>query len=201
MALVDHHQRVVPLGQRADPVERRGIAVHREDAVRYDDAEALRLRLFEALLQLVHVGVGVAVAHGLAQTHAVDDRSVVQRVGDDGVLLREEGLEHAAVRVEAGGVEDRILRAEIVGDGLFELLVDILTTADETHGRHAVSARVHRPFGSLYEARIVRKSEVVVRAEVQHFASADLDLGPLGRLDDPLVLVKPGRFDFGEFVL
>jgi hypothetical protein len=37
---------------------------------------------------------------------------VVERVRDDGVLLAEERLEQAAVRVETGRVEDRRLGAE-----------------------------------------------------------------------------------------
>ena len=87
-------------------------------------------------IQFGHVGVGVAVAHGLAQTHAVDDRRMVQRVGDNGVLLTENRFE------DAGGVEDRVLGAEVVGYGFFELFVDVLTAADETHRRHAVAAVV-----------------------------------------------------------
>ena len=43
-----------------------------EDAVGYDDAETLCLGFLEAILQLGHVSVGVTVANGLAQTHAVD---------------------------------------------------------------------------------------------------------------------------------
>jgi hypothetical protein len=45
--------------------------------------------------------VGVPVPLGPAQADPVDDRGVVERVGDDGVVLAEERLEEAAVRVEA----------------------------------------------------------------------------------------------------
>ena len=44
-------------------------------------------------LQVGHVGIGVTVTYGFAETHAVDDRGVVQGVGDDGVLLAEERFE------------------------------------------------------------------------------------------------------------
>ena len=40
VAVVHHHQRVVPLGQVADLVERRDVAVHGEDAVGGDQARA-----------------------------------------------------------------------------------------------------------------------------------------------------------------
>ena len=201
VALVHHHQRVVFLGQRADLVQRRGIAVHREDPVGADDAETLRLRLLETLLQLGHVGVGVAVAHGLAQTHAVDDRRMVQRVGDNGVLLTENRFEDASVGVEAGGVEDRVLGAEVVGYGFFELFVDVLTAADETHRRHAVAAVVHGPFRGFDQPRVVRKSEVVVGAEIKYLTTCNFDLRALRRFDDPFALVEPCSLDFGKFLL
>ena len=66
--------------------------------------------------QFGHVAVGVAKALGFAQAHAVDDRGVVERIGDDRVFLAEQRLEQAAVGVEAGGVEDGVLRAEEVRD-------------------------------------------------------------------------------------
>ena len=48
-------------------------------------------------------------------------RGVVQRVADDRVLLAEEGLEEAAVGVEAGGVEDGVLGAEKAAEPRLEL--------------------------------------------------------------------------------
>ena len=200
MALVDHHQGVVFLSQGADRVERRGVAVHREYAVGADDAEALRLGLLETLLQFAHVGVGVAVAHGLRQAHAVDDRGVVERIGDDRVLGAEKRFENAAVGVEAGGVENRILRAEIVGDSLFQFFVDILASADETYGRHAVAAAVHGAFGRFDQPWIVRQPEIIVGAEVQYLTACHLDVGALGRSDDPLPFVKSSSLDRFEFL-
>ena len=43
---------------------------------------------------------------------------MVKGVGDDGVLLAEERFEDTPVGIETGGVENRVLRAEIVGNGL-----------------------------------------------------------------------------------
>ena len=75
--LVDHDEGVVFLSEVADFVHRSHVAVHREYAVGTDDAEALGLSLLQTLLELSHVGVGIAVALGLAQAHTVDDRGVV----------------------------------------------------------------------------------------------------------------------------
>ena len=112
VAVVDHHHGVVLLGEVADAAEIGDDAVHREHAVGGDQPEARAGGLLQLGLEVGHVVVGVAEALGLAEPHAVDDRGVVERVGDDRVLLAEQRLEQAAIGVEAGGIEDRVLHAE-----------------------------------------------------------------------------------------
>ena len=77
-------------------------------------------------LQIGHVAVGEAETLRLAKPHPVDDRGVVQRIGDDRVLLAEQGFEHPAVGVECGRIEDGVLEAEPVGHSPFEVLVQSL---------------------------------------------------------------------------
>ena len=121
---------------------------------------------------------------------------MVQRVGDNRVLIGEEGFEHTAVRIEAGGVKDRIFGAEIVGDRFFELLVDVLRAADKAHRRHAVAVRIHRPFRRIDQPGVVRQPEVIVRAKVEHFFTAcDRDVGLLRRSDNTFLFVQSSLFD------
>ena len=133
MALVDHHEGVVLLGQVAYLVHWSHIAVHREHAIGADDAEALSLGLLEATLEVFHVGILIAIALCLAEAHTVDDGGMVEGVADDGVLVGEERAEQTTVGVEAGSVEDGVLGLEILRDGSLELLVDVLRAADEAH--------------------------------------------------------------------
>ena len=127
---------------------------------------------------------------------------MVQGVGDDGVLGGEERLEHAAVGVEAGRVEDGVIGMEVVRDGFFELFVDVLGAADEADGGHAVAARVDRLLGGGREARAVGEAEVVVGTEVQGLAAVlEGDFGALGRSDVAFFLVKTGLLDGFQFVL
>jgi hypothetical protein len=142
--------------------------------------------------------VRVAVALGLAQADAVDDRGVVERVGDDRVVLAEQGLEQAAVGVEARAVEDRVLGAEEGRDRRLELLVAVLGAADEAHARQAVAAIVEGGAGRRGDLGVRRQPEVVVGAEVQHLATAGGDVGGLGRGDDPLVLPQASVPDLGQ---
>ena len=190
MAFVYHHESVVFLGQIAYLIYRRHIAVHGEYSVGDDDAEALLLCLLQASLQVLHVGVGIAVALCLAQPHAVDDRGVVQSVADDSILVGEQRFEHAAVGIEAGSIEDGVLGLEIVGDGSLELLVDVLRTADEAHRRHSEAATVHHALGTLDKTRIVRQSQIVVGAEIEHFFSCNIDSCPLRALNQALLFVE-----------
>jgi hypothetical protein len=80
------------------------------------------------------------VLHRLAEAHAVHDRGVHQPVGDEHVLLAEQRLEHARIGVHAGRKQQRVLGAEERREPPLELAVDVLRSADEPHGRHAVAA-------------------------------------------------------------
>ena len=201
VAVVDHDQGAVFVGQRPDVLQLRDIAVHREGAVGGDDdlARAVRPGLFQLGLEVVHVRVGEAVALGLAQPDAVDDRGVVQAVGDDGVLGPEQGFEDAAVGVKGGREQDRVLEAEIVGDGALQLLVDLQRTADE-----ADRGRACAPFPLRFDPRlrhplVASEAEIIVGAEVKDVAAADLDHRPLAGGDDAFGLGQALGVDIGEF--
>ena len=195
MAFVHHHQSIVLFGQVADLVHRGHIAVHAEHAVGADDAESLGLGLLEAAFEIFHVGILVAVANRLAETHAVDNGGVVERIGDDGVFRCEQRLEHTAVGVEAGGVEDGVFRMEIFAYGLLQLLVQVLLAADEAHAAHAEAALVHGLLGGCDEALVVRQAEVVVGAEVKGLAAVgQSDFSALGRAYGAFVLVQARLF-------
>ena len=149
MRIVDHQQRAVLFLEPDDLVELGDVAVHREHAVGRDQARALALRLLQLLFELGHVAVRVAPALGLAQADAVDDRGMVQRVGDHRVLLAEHRLEQAAVGVEAARIQDRVVGAEESRDRRLELLVQVLRAADEAHRRQAEAVRVQRVLGRV----------------------------------------------------
>ncbi len=203
MAFVDVHQRVVLLRQRGDFIKRGDEAVHREHAVGGDQLglAAGRIGGLQLRFQVGHVAVGVAETLGLAQAHAIDDGGVVQRVGDDRVVLAEQRLEQAAVGIEAGGVKDGVVLAEEVGNLLFQLLVQVLGAADEAHRGHAETMRVQRILGGLDQLRVVGQAQVVVGTEVQHRAAVvQGDLGRLRAGDDAFGLEQPLRADGVQFL-
>ena len=111
VAVVHHDHRAVFLREVADAFQIGDDAVHREDAVGGDQLEAAAFGLLQFFLERRHVVVGIAEAFRLGEPHAVDDRGVVQRVGNDRVLLGKQRLEQAAIGIEAGAVKDRVLHA------------------------------------------------------------------------------------------
>ena len=127
---------------------------------------------------------------------------MVEGVADDGVVGGEQRLEEAAVGVEAGGVEYGVLGVEVVGDGFLQLLVQVLGAADEAYGAHAVAALVHGLLGGLDQARVVAQAQVVVGAEVEHFARGPGhgDISLLGSGDDTFVLVQACVLDVLQFL-
>ena len=126
---------------------------------------------------------------------------MVQRIADDGVVGGEQRFKHTAVGIEASGVENGVFGVEVVGDGSFKLLVNVLRAANEAHARHAVAAAVHHFLGTLDEVRVVREAKIVVGAEVEHFLSLDRDGSLLRAFDQALLLVEAGLLDVLQFLL
>src|SRR5262245_3351528 len=102
----------------------------------------------------------VAIALGLAETDPVDDRGMVERVADDGILFAEQRLEQSAISVEARGIEDRVAGAEEAGDGFFQRLVQVLRATDEANGRHAEAVVVERTSRGGDDLRMIGKAEI-----------------------------------------
>ena len=78
MGVVHHNHGVVLVGKVADAHEVGLVALHGEDAVGGDHAEAGVLRLLQLVFQVRHVVVPVDLASGFAEPDAVDDARVVQ---------------------------------------------------------------------------------------------------------------------------
>ena len=202
MAFIDHYESIILLGEIADLVHGSDISVHGEYAVGADDAEPLLLGLLEAAFEVCHVCVGIAVTLCLAEANAIDDGRMVKGIGDDRILVGQECSEETAVGIEACSIEDSVLRVEILGDCLLELLVDVLRSADEADRRHTVAATVHHLLGSLDQPGRIGKSEIVVGTEVQRLASVlKSNFGRLRGSDVAFVLVEPCLPDLREFFL
>lgn len=101
------------------------VAVHAEDALRYDkDAVIVVLMLFEQLLQLSVVLMTVADAAGGRKADAVDDAGMHQFVGQDERTAVGQCGQDAGVHVIAAAEEQGGFALIEVGQQLFHLVVD-----------------------------------------------------------------------------
>ncbi len=158
--------------------------------------------LFELGLEIRHVRIGVAIAFRLAQAHTVDDRGMVERVRNDRILRPQKRLEHPAIGVKGGGIEDGILTAGKGRDLGFQLFVQILRATDEAHRSNAETMAVERRLGRLDQLRPIGQAEIIVGAEIDDMAGrpvrGHVDLGELLRGDDAFALVEPVGVDLGK---
>ena len=201
VTLVNHNHSVVLLSQLVNLVQGADISVHREYAVCYDNAEAVLLGSFQLFLQVGHIGIGITVALSFAKADTVDDGSMVESIGDDGILVGQQGLENTTVGIETGGIQDGIFCAEELGNLLLQLLVEVLTAADEAYAGHAKATLVHTFLGSLDEFLVASQAQVVVSTEVKALLSLDQNLCTLRALDDTFVLVQSGCLYLSQFLL
>ena len=186
MAFVDHHHRIVRIGDVAYLVHLGHDAVHRKRSVADDEhaARALAAGLFYGLFQRIHIVVLVAVAPGFGQPDAVDDGGMVELVRHDGILLACQRLEQPPIGIKGGGVKDGVFHAHEAGDGGLKLLVQVLRAADEAHAGKAEAVGIQRMVGGGQHLGVGRKAQVVVGTEIQQCAPAHLDFSALRAGDD-----------------
>src|SRR5262245_44512505 len=145
--------------------------------------------------------MAVAGSSGLAQADAVDDAGVVQLVGQHCVLVAENRLEQPAVGVPARRIEDGVILAEEACDGAFQLLVQILSAANEAYRRQPIAVASEPFMGRLDDGRMIGQAKVVIGAEVDDLAAADLDGGSLWPLQLALAFVQSAGLEVVELRL
>jgi len=126
---------------------------------------------------------------------------VIERVADDGILLAQKRLEHPAIGIEAGRVQDGVLRTVEGGQFVFQFLMDILRAADEAYTAHAEAVTVQRGMRCLEHLGVRGEPQVIVGAEVQHLPTVHGDLRVLLAGDDAFTLEETGLFDGLQFAL
>ena len=104
--LVDDDAHVVVAGELADLLERRDVAVHREDGLRHDERRA-RPGLREPPGEVLDVVVAVDEHLGARQAAAVDDRGVVELVREDDLARARQRADDAEVREVARPEQQR----------------------------------------------------------------------------------------------
>ena len=170
VGVIHHREHPVLFRDLVDFIQRRDVAVHREDAVGDDEAApVLRQVLLDFRFQVGGIAVLVDDDLGAAQARAVDDAGVVEAVGEDDILAPDQWGEGGLVGDEAALDVERILDIFEFCDGPFEFLVDGERSGDGAHRRRPGTEAVDGGFGGVFQAVVVGQAEIVVGAEVEHF--------------------------------
>jgi hypothetical protein len=114
-------------------IKLRHVAIHRKHTIRSIDTKTLRLCFFQLFLQIGHIGIGIAIAFGFGKSDAIDDGSMIERIGNNGILFLEQRLEKASIGIKTGCIKNSIFRLKKTTDRLFQFFVIILRSTNEAH--------------------------------------------------------------------
>ena len=122
--IVHHHDAAVLLGQGAQVGNGAEIAVHAEDAIRDQQRALAGRQALQDGSRRPDVLVREHLDGGAAETAAVDDARVIELVGDDDIVLREDRLNRSGVGGEAALKHDGRLGLLERGQPALELHMD-----------------------------------------------------------------------------
>ena len=199
MRLVDDNARAVALGELDDGGERRHVAVHRED--RIGDDQTTTSGTPQTPREVVEVAVLVDERVGKREPAAVDDRGVVQCIGENGRAALRERRDDARVREVAGPEEHARLAAGELRESLLQPRVDRHRARYQSRRARPGAPAQRRVRSRLAHARMLREPEVVVRAQQQDRLAVDKHLRPLRAADNTGAPVQSAPAQIGELSL
>ncbi len=184
MCLVDHQTRAVALAKFDYVYEWRYVALHREDAVDYDEhATAVALGALQRALELVHAVVPEGTHLRLGKQYAVEDRGVIGRVHDHGVLCVEQRSERADVCLVAGGEDDRVVGLHPFGELALELEVQWRGAVQQARACKSCAVAGERVARALHHPLVAGQAQVVVGGEHDAWGALHLHDRHRRRLD------------------
>ena len=191
--LVDIGHGAVLIGEVADGVDRRDVAVHRIDALEDDELRPLAGRCQELLeMGEVVVAEDALVAAGLA--HALDHRVVVLGVRQDDAARDQagDGRDAGLVRDVARGEDEGRVLAVQVGELGLELDHRMVVARDVARAAGA-GADAHRGLGhGAHHGEVLAHAEIIVRAPHRDLAR------PVGRMPDRRREAPGDALEIGE---
>src|SRR6266852_7508519 len=195
--VVDQKPGVVAFAQIEQRRQQRDVAVHAEYAIG-DDQPRSRAGFGQRSRQETEIGVRVANHPGARQAHAVDQRSVIECVGENRILRAGERGNGADICLIAGGKKQRPRHLHELGELRFEALVEGAVPAQKMRG--ALPDPVTRGGFDrrLYDPRMVGEPQVIIAAERKALLPVHDDARPLRALADKAAAAQAAALEFGE---
>ena len=195
--LVHQHPHAVALRELDDLLERRHVAVEREHRVGGDQRRA-RVRLREPPGEVLGVAVVVHEYLGPREPAAVDQRGVVELVGEHDVARAGQRGDDPGIGEEARAEQERAVAPHERGEPLLEAAVNGHRSRREPGGAGA-HPPAHRGLrGGLANPRVIGQPEAVVRAQQQHGLAVEHHVRPLRPADQPHAMLKAQRAELAE---
>jgi len=177
VGFVDDQEGTGGCAERCQLAQGRAVAVHREHRVGDDDLASRRGA--ERMRDGPQVCVRKDFDASAGEPAAVDDRGVVQRVGENQVFGSGDGRQQAAVRGIAAAEEQRCVAVREARQLRFQLLRRKEIAANEAARAGAGAPGARPACKRLGDARVGCEAQVIVGAEVdQALAGPKLDLRP-----------------------
>ncbi len=162
----------VALGQIADRVHRRDVAVHRIEALEHDQLRPLRIGGFEQFLEMADVVMPPDLLFAAGLAHALDHGIVVERIRQDQAIRQQlgDGRDAGLVRDIAGGEQQRCRLAVQVGELALQLDQRMMGAGDVA-GAAGAGAHAGRRFDhGADHLGVLGHAEVIVGAPDHHIA-------------------------------
>src|SRR5215217_111770 len=99
---INHYQGLIFIGQVADLIQRCNHPVHRKSTISNNNPMSGILSRYQLLFQISHIRIFITETLCLAETNAIDNRSMVQLVRNDSILVVEQRLKYSTVRIKCG---------------------------------------------------------------------------------------------------
>ena len=124
-------------------------------------------RPLERFFQVLHVVVSEDPQPRPALPRRIDATGVDELVDDDDVVLLQQRADRPDGRGVSGRKRQRRLGTLERGDGFLKFVMGIQRTADQARSPGADAEVAHCPGGGFLKNWVGRKTEVVVRREIQ----------------------------------
>ena len=169
MSVIDHHDGAVFFGSVAQRRQWADIAIHGKDAI--GDEELSPGKVFDAVQLLFGVS-GVFVAEyqnlGARETATINDRGVVELVGNNEIVFPQQRRNGSCVGGEARLKDDAGFDVLEASDFFFQLHVNLHRACDGAHGSGANTVFARGFQCGFTEFGVRGQAEVVVRSQIDH---------------------------------
>jgi hypothetical protein len=167
VGLIYYEQGVMTPCEFSQTRERGDVTVHAEHGLADDDPLAGGSALLEQGFQVIKIVVAVAGTVGAAEPDAVNNAGVVQLVREYLVARLADGRQHPKVGQEPTAKYQGRFRSHHARQIGFQFLGDLQVAGKQPGRRRTRTVLADGGRGGLFEPRIRRQTEVVVRGEIQ----------------------------------